>query len=53
LRAGTSRKFAMPADEIRMQVSFNDVFYFEILRGSFFEILIDIALWVDHRRLAF
>src|SRR5258707_8513031 len=45
-RAGARRKFAMPADKVRMQVSFDYVLDLEIVRGCFVDVLIDIALWI-------
>ena len=48
--AGARCEFAMTADEIRMQMSLNDVFNLEILRPGFLNILIDVALRIDDRR---
>ncbi len=42
----------MPADKIRVQVCFDDVFYLEILRLGFVEILIDVALRIYYHGFA-
>jgi hypothetical protein len=52
LCAGTRGEFAMPADEVGVQVSFNDVFDREILARRFVDVLIDVALWIDDGGLA-
>src|SRR5258708_12032096 len=48
-RSGTLLKLAMPADKIRVQVRFDDVFNFQILRGCFVHVLIDVALRIYYR----
>jgi hypothetical protein len=47
LRSGTSRQLAMPTDEIRVQVSLNDVPDFESIRFRFIDVLLHIALRVN------
>ena len=42
----------MAADEIRMQMRFDDVLDLKVLRLRFFDVLIDIALRIDNRRFA-
>jgi hypothetical protein len=39
----------MAADEVCMQMSFDDVLDSEVLRGRFFDVLIDVALGIDNR----
>jgi hypothetical protein len=48
LCAGARRQFAVSANEIRMQMSFNDVLDFQVLRRRFFDVPIDIALRIDN-----
>src|SRR2546422_8033624 len=47
LCAGARGQFAMTADKISMQVSFDNVFDLQIPGGGFLDVLIDIALRVD------
>src|SRR5437773_9716787 len=48
LRSGPRRKFPMAADEVRMQMTLDDVFDFEILSAGFLNVLVDIALRIDY-----
>ena len=52
LRAGARRQLAMAADEIRMQVRLDHILDLEPLRLSLVDVLVHIALRIDHRRLA-
>ena len=42
----------MTADEVCMQVRFDDVLYRQVLRVGFLDILIDVALRIDNGRFA-
>ena len=46
--SGFVGEFAMAADKIGMQMSFDDVLDSQILRVGFFDVLIDIALRIDN-----
>ncbi len=48
-RSGSSRQLAMTADKIRVQVRFDHVFDLQILRGSFVQVLVDVALRIYYR----
>src|SRR6266850_8329219 len=39
-------QFAMPADEVRMQMRLDHILDRQTVRGSFVDILIDVALWI-------
>ena len=52
LSSGARREFAMAADEISVQVSFDDVLDFEVPRFGFGDVLIDVALRIDYGRFA-
>src|SRR5689334_9054383 len=52
LCASAGRDFLMTADEVGMQVRLNDILDRESLRLRFLDILINIALRIDNRRLA-
>src|SRR5882724_1883853 len=52
LSASASSEFAMAADEISMQMRFDDVLDLEILRPRFVDVLIDIGLRIDNRGFA-
>ncbi len=47
LGAGTLRQFAVPADEVGMQVRLEDVLDPEVLLGGSFQVNINIALRID------
>jgi hypothetical protein len=51
--AGSLGQLTMSADEVRMQVRLDDVLNPEPLRGGLCEVLLDVALRVNHRRLSF
>src|SRR6185295_6885531 len=53
LGAGPGRELAMPADEIRVQVRLDHILDLETLRFSFVNVLIDIALRINHHCLPF
>ena len=53
LGAGSGRQFLMAADEVRVQVRFDDVLDLEILRRRFFDVLVDVTLRIDDRGFAF
>jgi len=40
-------QFAMPADEVRMQMRFDHILDRQTVRGSFVDVLIDVALWIN------
>ena len=42
--SGTSGQFPMPADKIGMEVSFDNVFDLQVMRGRFFNVMIDVTL---------
>src|ERR1700741_1889228 len=52
LSASALRQFTMAADEISVQVSFDNVFNFEPMRGRFVDVFTHVALWIDYRPLA-
>jgi hypothetical protein len=52
LSASAIRKFAVTADEIRMQVRLNDVLDFQVLRCCCFDVVIDVTLRIDNRCFA-
>src|SRR6266545_4194727 len=47
LRSCTSRQLSMPADEISVQVSLNDVPDFESISFRFIDVLLDVALRIN------
>ena len=46
-------KFPVTAYEIRMEMRFDDVFDFELLRFGFLKVLVDIALRIDYGSFTF
>ena len=52
-RAGYAGKFYVSADKIGVQMRFYNIFYSLIVGFGFRNVLLDIALRVNNRRLAF
>src|SRR2546430_2475168 len=50
LSAGFLSKLAVTADKVCMQVRFDDVLDLQVLRFSFLDVLIDVALRIDNDR---
>src|SRR5204863_9736887 len=53
LGPGALRKFAVATDKISVQVRFDYVFDFETVRPGFFDVLVYIALRINHRSFSF
>ncbi len=52
LRACARRQLAMSADEIGMEVRFDDVADGQAIASRLVDVLIDVSLWIDHGSLA-
>src|SRR6185503_12630557 len=50
---GALGELAVAADKIRVQVRFDHIFDLEILSSSFLDVLIHVALRIDHHRFTF
>ena len=53
LSAGAGGEFAMATDKIGVQMRLDNIFDLNILSGGFLDVLINVALRINHSRFAF